>query len=246
MRSYAIGDIHGHRDLLIGAHERIARDRRAVGDDAAPIIHIGDLVDRGPDSAGVMEHLAAGLERGENWIVLKGNHDRMLALFLDDPAATDPRLRIDFSYLHPNIGGASTLASYGVDVSAGRAPMDIHAEAEALIPDSHRRFLRGLRPFHRRDEALFVHAGIRPGVPLEDQSEDDLLWIREPFLDSTADHGPLVIHGHTPAEAATNYGNRVNIDSGAAFGGPLSAVVIEGRDVWLLTESGRVPLPPVG
>jgi serine/threonine protein phosphatase 1 len=112
------------------------------------------------------------------------------------------------------------------------------------VPDAHRAFLAGLPTHLHRGEVFFVHAGIRPGVPLAAQVEDDMTWIRGRFLDDLRDHGALIVHGHTPVERATHYGNRLNIDSGAAYGGPLSAVVIEGRKVWELTDSGRVRLPP--
>ena len=207
------------------------------------MVHVGDLVDRGPDSRGVIQHLLDGIGGGENWLVLKGNHDRMFSAFLADPVRGDPVLRQGLSWLHPNLGGAATLASYGVRDAAGRPASDVHAEALDLIPPAHRAFLDRLPLVHQADELLFVHAGIRPGVALRDQAEDDLVWIRAEFLDDPRDHGALVVHGHTVIDAASHYGNRVNIDSGAAFGGPLSAVAIEGREVWLLTGEGRVALP---
>ncbi|MDR5655025.1 metallophosphoesterase [Ruixingdingia sedimenti] len=244
MRSYVIGDIHGHLDLLQRAHDRIAADRRAVGDDAAPVIHLGDLVDRGPDSPGVIDFLLEGAAAGAPWVVLKGNHDRLFTGFLDDPKRQDAGLRAELSYLHPKIGGAQTLASYGVRAAGDRPVAPVHAEARAAVPAAHRDFLTALPAMHRHGEVLFVHAGIRPGVALANQTETDLIWIREPFLSDPRDHGVLVVHGHTALDRATHYGNRVNLDSGAAYGGPLTAAVIEGRDVWLLTEGGRVALRP--
>ncbi|MFN6979207.1 MAG: metallophosphoesterase [Gemmobacter sp.] len=243
MRSYAIGDIHGHLDLLLAAHERIAADRAATGDDAAPLVHVGDLVDRGPDCRGVVEHLRAGIDRGEPWVVLMGNHDRMFVQFLDDPRGHDPGLRRDLSWLHPRLGGAETLVSYGLRNPADRPVAAVWADAVAAVPRAHRDFLAGLPRWHRHGDALFAHAGIRPGVPMDQQTETDLVWIRAPFLDDPRDHGALVVHGHTAIDRARHYGNRVNLDSSAAYGGPLTAVVIEGRDVWELTPGGRVPLP---
>lgn len=242
MRSYAIGDIHGHLSLLHAAHELIAKDRRDYGDSDAPIVHIGDLVDRGPDSRGVIEYLRKGVEAGEGWIVLKGNHDRMFNLFLQDFRAQDPGLRSEFSYLHPRIGGGSTLASYGVMQASDRPIAPVHAEAIAAVPQDHRAFLDGLPTMYQRGELLFVHAGIRPGVKYPEQTEDDLVWIREPFLSHRGDFGALVVHGHTALGLPVHYGNRVNIDAGAAYGGPLTAVVIEDRDVFLLTKTGRVSI----
>lgn len=244
MRTYAIGDIHGQIDLLHAAHARIAVDRAACGDTDAAIVHVGDLVDRGPDCRGVIHHLRDGIHAGENWIVLKGNHDRMFTLFLDDPAAQDDGLRTVYSYLHPAIGGAATLGSYGVQNPADRPVAKVHADAIAAVPAEDRAFLTNLPTWHQRGEVVFVHAGIRPGVAMDQQIETDLVWIRAPFLEFTGDHGFLVVHGHTAIDAATHYGNRVNIDSRAAYGGPLTAVVIEGRDVWTLTDEGRVPLIP--
>jgi serine/threonine protein phosphatase 1 len=241
MRSYAIGDIHGHLDLLVAAHARIAADRRRTGDHGAPVVHLGDLVDRGPDSRGVIEFLRRGLEAGAPWQVLKGNHDRMFSIYLRDPAARDPMLRTAFSYLHHGIGGAETLASYGIEAVAGEEA-DVHADALARVPEAHRRFLETRPALWQRGEAIFVHAGLRPGVPLEKQHEDDLIWIRGPFHEHAGDFGGLVVHGHTAIEAPTHYGNRVNIDSRAAYGGPLTAIVVEGRSVWVLEEDGRRPL----
>jgi len=244
MRSYAIGDIHGHLDLLHAAHARIEADRARTGDHDAPVIHLGDLVDRGPDCAGVVAHLREGIAAGAPWVVLKGNHDRMFQSFLDDPHTPDPGLRRELSYLHPAIGGAATLQSYGVAHPADRPVARVHADALAAVPAADRAFIADRPLWHRRGEVLFVHAGIRPGVPLEAQVETDLVWIRAPFLDDPRDHGFLVVHGHTAIHAPAHHGNRVNIDTRAAYGGPLTAVVIEGRTVSVLTDNGRVPLRP--
>lgn len=243
MRTYAIGDIHGHLDLLTAAHARIAADRRACGDTEAPIVHVGDLVDRGPDCRGVVRYLRNGVAAGQNWQVLKGNHDRLFCMFLRDPAAQDPRLRVELSYLHPLIGGAATLASYGVRNASDRPVAAVHAEAVAAVPAEDRAFIDALPLYLQRGPQLFVHAGIRPDVALEAQIEDDLVWIREPFLSDRSSFGPLVVHGHTALDQPVHYGNRLNIDSGAAYGRDLTAVVIEGRDVWVLTDAGRVALP---
>ena len=246
LRSYAIGDIHGQIGLLHRAHTLIAADRALTGDAAAPVIHLGDLVDRGPDSRGVIDALMAGIAAGQPWQVIKGNHDRMFAGFLADIRHHDAGLRRDLAWLHPRLGGAFTLASYGVPNAADRPVAPVHAEAVALVPPAHRAFIERLPVWNLRGEVLFVHAGIRPGVDLHDQTEDDLVWIRAPFLEDRRDHGVLVVHGHTALDAPMHYGNRVNLDSGAAYGGPLTAAVFEGRDVWVLTEGGRVPLTPAG
>ena len=242
MRIYAIGDIHGHLDKLKAAHALIAEDSARCGDIDAPVVHIGDLVDRGPDSRGVIDYLIEGRAAGKKWVVLKGNHDRMAAMFLRDHPLVDTQLLIDHNWLHPRIGGVETLASYGVGVPEGIRTYQLHPKARAAVPERHRAFLEELPVLHRVGDLCFVHAGIRPGVALEAQEEDDLCWIRSEFLESTDDHGPLIVHGHTPVDHVTHYGNRLNIDTGAGHGKALSAVVIEGREAWLLTPEGRGPV----
>jgi serine/threonine protein phosphatase 1 len=243
MHIYAIGDIHGHLGLLQAAHDLIAADMARHG--PGQVIHVGDLVDRGPDSCGVVRFLIDGCARGEDWVVLKGNHDRMFTRFLRDPWDPEPGLRAELSWLHPRLGGADSLRSYGV-ANAGDRPVEkVHAEAVHAVPTSHLDFLAARPTLHQAGEAAFVHAGIRPGVPLANQTETDLVWIRDPFLHETSSFGPLIVHGHTALDAATHYGNRLNLDSGAAYGGPLSAVVIEGREAALLTPAGRQKLSVV-
>ena len=241
MHFYAIGDIHGHLGLLKAAHDLIAADIALHG--PGQVIHVGDLVDRGPDSRGVISFLIDGIADGQNWVVLKGNHDRMFTRFLRDPHEPEPGLRADLGWLHPKLGGPSTLASYGVAKAADRPVARVHADALAAVPPAHIRFLDGCPAMHRAGDCAFVHAGVRPGIRLENQTETDLVWIREPFLSETASFGPLIVHGHTAIDAASHQGNRLNIDSGAAYGGPLSAVVIEGREAALLTPQGRRKLP---
>lgn len=245
-RFYAIGDIHGHLDQLRMCHERIARDRITTGLADAPVIHLGDMVDRGPDSKGVIAFLLEGRDRGENWITLMGNHDRSFLKFLTDPGWRDPILRPDYTWLHPNMGGRETLASYGVNAPADGPPATIHRDAANKIPARHVGFLESLPLRHLDAGIMFVHAGIRPDVPLDDQREDDLVWIRDEFHRHTGSHGPLIIHGHAAIRKATHYGNRVNIDTGAGWGREATAIVIEGRDVWRLTRNGREALLPPG
>ena len=244
IRSYAIGDIHGQLKKLEEAHARIAADRARTGDAAAPVVHLGDLVDRGPDSRGVIARLRAGLAEGAPWVVLKGNHDALFVEFLDHRPERGAGGRLAVSWLHPGVGGATTLASYGVAHPGDRPVRPVHAEALERVPAGDRAFLAALPLMHRRGPVLFAHAGIRPGVPLDAQVEDDLIWIRQPFLSDTRDHGVLVVHGHTAVDEPMHCGNRVNIDSRAGYGGPLTAVVIEDRTVHILTEDGRVPLTP--
>lgn len=237
MRLYAIGDIHGQLDQLRAAHERVFRD----GGRDALIVHVGDLIDRGPDSRGVIDHLMQGQDEGRPWVVLRGNHDRFLPRFLEDPGWIDPNLASGLSWIdHPGLGAESTLASYGLD--AGMP--DLHAAALRAVPRDHVRFLAGLPLSFLHPLALLVHAGLRPGVALDAQTEEDLVWIRKPFLESRADHGVLVVHGHTALDRPIHYGNRLNIDGGAGYDRPLSAVVIEPGSVHLLTDDGRQPLNP--
>ena len=236
MRCYAIGDIHGHSDKLAEAHRLIRADRVHVHDAEAPVAYLGDLCDRGPDTKGVIDVLLAGRARGENWITLCGNHDAMMTDFLDGDDGT--------IWLHPQNGGRTTLASYGVATQTPDREA-LRQDARARIPAEHRAFLRGLPVSYRHGDCFFCHAGIRPGTPLDQQQTQDLIWIRDPFLYSTEDHGALIVHGHTPVDEVTHYSNRLAIDTGAGYGRPLSAVVIEGRNVWRLTESGRVPVDPI-
>jgi serine/threonine protein phosphatase 1 len=238
MTIYAIGDIHGQLDLLRAAHDRVAADRAREGAGDAPLVHVGDLVDRGPDSAGVVDLLCDLAARDRRVVVLKGNHDAMLEAFLRGT----PSIERD-RYLDPGIGGRDTLRSYGVDPDLPPAAR-VAALADA-VPRAHRAFLAGL-PLTRQDgDCLFVHAGIRPGVPLDAQDPEDLIWIRGEFLSDARDHGALIVHGHTPVERVELWPNRLDIDTGAAFGGPLSAVAIEGREVFVLTDSGRFRVRPL-
>ena len=237
MTIYAIGDIHGHLDLLAAANDRVEDDRAREGTGEAELIFIGDLVDRGPSSADVVEAMRVQDAEDARVTVLRGNHDHMFVEFLSGtPAAASPRGT--FHYLAKNIGGRTTLASYGIPERL--KDMELLRVAAETVPEAHQSFLANLPYSHRVEDCLFVHAGIRPGIRLEDQNPLDLIWIREEFLWDISDHGPLVVHGHTPAERVEHWGNRVNIDTGAAYGGPLSAVAIEGRRVFLLTDDGRV------
>lgn len=239
MRLYVIGDIHGHLDQLKEAHDRIRRD----GGGDAVIAHVGDLIDRGPDSRGVVDYLLTGQAQGRPWVVTRGNHDRFLPRFLRAPDWVDPSLGLRQHWRHHSgLGAAETLGSYGVDPTL---PADrLLAEARRAVPARHVEYLAGLPLYFLHPLALVVHAGVRPGVDLQHQTEEDLVWIRQPFLSSTADHGPLVVHGHTAIRTATHYGNRLNVDGGAAYGRPLCAVVIEADAVHLVAEGGRIPLLP--
>ncbi len=237
---YSIGDIHGRADQLDIALDRIEAD----GGPDAQVVFLGDYVDRGSDCRGVLDRLIAGRVAGRNWITLLGNHDRMFEMFMRDYPVNDARLLVGYHWLHERIGGVETLASYGVNVRDGDRIFQVHEQARKAVPQEHLDFLSNLPTYHHHGELLFVHAGIRPGLPLNEQSEDDLVWIRNDFLDDTRSHPWLVVHGHTPAQQAEHLGNRVNLDSGAGFGRDLTAAVFEGRDCWVLTDQGRVQLNP--
>ena len=233
---YAIGDIHGQRAMLEAALALIEGD----GGADAPVVFVGDYTDRGPDSRGVLDLMIAGVAEGRNWTLLRGNHDRMFAWYLDAIPREDPYLYHSLSWLNPRLGGNTTLASYGVEVSDTRRGGDIHAEARAAVPQAHVDFLMQRPLTHRHDDLLFVHAGIRPGVPIPDQSENDLIWIRQDFINDNRDHGPLIVHGHTATDAPGHFGNRFNLDGGAGYGRPLIPVVFEDGQSWLLTAKGRI------
>ena len=238
---YAIGDIHGQLTELHRVLELIETD----GDKDAKIVFLGDYTDRGPDSRGVLDVLVDGQAQGRNWTFLKGNHDRMFEWFMQKPLRHDPYLMVELYWLHQRLGGDTTMASYGVDASGRRREKDVHFDALESIPQTHLDFLAGLQLSHQTDELFFAHAGIRPDVPLAQQTEEDLLWIRQKFHNHHTDHPKLIVHGHTPVDHATHYGNRVNLDTGAGYNKPLTAAVFEGRDCWLLTDDqGRVPLRP--
>lgn len=241
---YAIGDIHGDLDQFLEAHHNIDADRKTRSVSDYQIVHVGDLVDRRPNSKSVIDHLLAGQQRSEPWVVLKGNHDRLFQWFLEDATRKDPILRPDYTWLHPRMGGRDTLRSYGVEVEDGYDLMALQEEAREAVPQSHYDYLKSLKLTHETAYFFFAHAGIRPGIPLENQTEDDLLWIRQDFLDAPEMHPKIIIHGHTVADEVTHYGNRINIDTGAAYGEKLSTIVIEGPDVWVLDGSERRPLRP--
>ncbi len=235
---YAIGDIHGQLEMLLGALDLIIAD----GGPDAEIVFLGDLVDRGPDSRGVIEHLMQGQAAGRRWLVLKGNHDRLFHGFVSAGFQFDPRISSGLGWLHERMGGVATLASYGLQgIGDPASEADIRA-AGNVVPQAHMDFLGALPLWHRQGELLFVHAGVLPGLALEAQTEEDLVWIREPFLSHRDPHPWLVVHGHTALDYPRHFGNRIDLDGGAGFGRPLYPAVFEGRDCWLLTDQGRVPL----
>lgn len=248
---YVVGDIHGHLDQL----ERALALIEADGGPGAQIVFLGDFVDRGPDSRGVIQRLIEAQAAGKPWRAVLGNHDRMFARFVRDGRVADPNVLSGKTWLHPNLGGMATLASYMGEVAAPDAPRGdpgrardvagLVAAACHAVPDAHLDFVETLPVYLESADHIYVHAGIRPGVPMPQQDEDDLVWIREGFLEDTRDHGRLVVHGHTALDHPAHYGNRVNLDGGTGYGRPLHPALIDGREVWLLTDDGRRPLTPV-
>lgn len=240
MTIYAVGDIHGQLDMLAKALDLIVAD----GGPEAEIVFLGDLVDRGPDSRGVVDHLMRGQADGRRWHVLKGNHDRLFEGFVRRGFQFDPRIKSGLGWLHHRMGGVATLASYGLDDLADPGTDADMMAARAAVPRAHLDFLGNLPLWHRHEDLLFVHAGILPDVPLDEQTEDDLVWIRDPFLTHTDPHPWLVVHGHTALDHPQHFGNRIDLDGGAGYGRPIHPAVFEGRDCWLLSDQGRVPLTP--
>jgi serine/threonine protein phosphatase 1 len=187
------------------------------------LIFLGDYVDRGPDSKGVVDILLVGLPRGFDTHFLKGNHEALLLGFLYGATPLE-HWRIN--------GGDATMASYGIDVEQlARSGASANAWRSAFgeaLPPAHLAFFRSLELSLSVGDYLFVHAGLRPGVPLSAQGESDLIWIRSPFLDHAGSFGKIVVHGHTPGEEPVVQSNRIGIDTGAVFTGKLTALRLEG------------------
>lgn len=243
---YAVGDIHGQFEQLVTAHKRIAADKAAHASERAVTVHVGDLCDRGPDTKNVIDFMIDGVERGENWIILRGNHDQLFVDFLDGQDSSKLGVRNNLNWFSANLGGKATLASYGLKKSVFQKSATFSDRARAEVPLAHQQFLRALPHWYRADDMIFVHAGIRPGIPIEQQSTLDLMWIRDDFLWQLDEHEALIVHGHTPVNEPTHYGNRVNIDTSAGWGGELIPVVFDGGACFALTEQGREEVPAPG
>jgi serine/threonine protein phosphatase 1 len=218
-RLYAIGDIHGRLDLLERVIAAIERDVKTHGSNALTVT-LGDYIDRGPKSRDVIDRLLAN-PFPTSHIALKGNHEELLESFLVRPEVGEHWRRL---------GGLETLHSYGVPVAELMVRKNYDEAAEQLraaMPAEHVHFLRSLKTSHSHGKYFLCHAGVRPGVPLDRQSDEDLLWIRDEFLSSTVNFGKIVVHGHTPAEAPEVRPNRINIDTGAFATGRLTCVVLD-------------------
>ena len=227
-RIYAVGDVHGRDDLLAELLDRIARDIDARPSADNVLVFLGDLIDRGPDSAGVVERLKSYSPDRVRTIFLAGNHEEVLLRILGG----DDQLIADWL----RFGGAECMQSYGVDPKRLRrmSQADAGDAIRDAIPSPHAEFIRGFADTFRAGDYLFVHAGIRPGVPVADQSQLDLRWIRDPFLTDPTDHGFIVVHGHTIGEQIEERPNRIGIDTGAYQSGVLTAIGLEGTSRWFL------------
>ncbi len=215
---YVIGDIHGRLDLLDRMIAAIQRDAGEHGTDSLTVT-VGDYIDRGPDSRGVIERLMVNPFPGR-FVALKGNHEAILENFLADPHRVGDHWR--------QLGGLATLRSFGVSLSSfsGYDFERAAAQLRAALTPEHMKFLAGLRTSYSVGNYFMCHAGVRPGVPLDRQREEDLIWIREPFLLSNEDFGKIVLHGHTPAREPEVRPNRINVDTGAFVSGQLTCVAL--------------------
>lgn len=221
-RLYIIGDIHGRSDLLERMINQIYRDLVEHRAENCLFVTLGDYIDRGPDSRGVIERLAHN-PFPSRYIALKGNHEELLQEFLNNAQIGDQ---------WRGLGGLETLHSYGVPVKKlmrGKGFDEAAAALKAAMPKKHRAFLSALKPALTIGHYFLCHAGVRPGVPLGSQKLDDLLWIRSEFLNSTVDFGKIIIHGHSPVERPEIRSNRINIDTGAFATGRLTCLVLDGE-----------------
>jgi serine/threonine protein phosphatase 1 len=233
---YVVGDIHGRCDLLYNLLRKIALDaaRQAVGQ-TRELIFLGDYVDRGPDSCGVINLVQSTIAERAFWNVtaLKGNHEAALLQFLDDPG---------FWPMWSEFGARETLTSYGVNPPDWQSGEDdwVRAcrELNLAMPIDHRAFLEQLELTAERGDYLCVHAGVRPSVPLAHQVEQDLLWIRDDFLRSQLRLDKVIVHGHTPSEEAFVGDHRIGLDTGAYATSVLTAVKLQGDQRTLIQVRG--------
>jgi serine/threonine protein phosphatase 1 len=223
-RVYAVGDVHGCARQLQDLHDDIANDLAARPIDTAHLIHLGDHIDRGADSAGVVtQMLAAESTPGVLVTSLMGNHEQMMLSALSEGGGQMERI-------WRRNGGEHSLRSWGID------PETTPALWAQLLPPAHLSWLRGLAFYRRIGSYFFVHAGVRPGIALVEQTVEDLLWIREPFLTSDHVFEAVVVHGHTPVQQPTVRPNRIGVDTGAVLGGRLTCAVLEGGQVGFLSR----------
>jgi len=233
MRIYAVGDIHGCLAPLKALIARIDEDAAHVpAGTHIRIVFLGDYIDRGDASKAVVDALL-DLTARYDCVFLKGNHEHAFLQFLQDPAA-------NLDWL--DWGGRATLASYGVDGKLLLSAMtDWYAVAKTVretMPTAHQAFYNGLSLIHREGDYAFAHAGVRPGRALDQQDPMDLMTIRSEFLTHTETFGAFIVHGHTPVDTVAVQPHRLNLDSGAFYGGRLTAGVIEGDSIRILCSDG--------
>lgn len=234
-RAYAIGDIHGRLDLLDQLLATIEQDAVRSPARKTLLIFLGDLIDRGPDSRGVVDRLRNYRHDRLQPHFLAGNHEEvLLRLLAGERGILNSWLRF---------GGGECLRSYGVDPAAldGLNERAALALVRSSIPEAHSRFIGGFADTLRLGDYLFVHAGIRPGVDISLQNQVDLRWIRESFLDCEDDHGMVVVHGHTISETVDERPNRIGIDTGAYRTGVLSALAVEAERRWIIDTDVSEP-----
>lgn len=237
--AYAIGDVHGRLDVLLPLLRDIVNDAASAAPEDRPLlVLLGDYVDRGPQSKGVVDLILKMLTVAHiETRALKGNHEEALLKFLDDPS---------FGPTWMEHGGAATMASYGVQPPASRLSTDAWTTARdqfaAALPADHLAFYQGLELMLRAGDYAFVHAGVRPGVPLEHQAERDLLWIRHEFLQAPGPFGAVIVHGHTPAEEPQLTRHRLGIDTGAYATGVLTAVRLFNEEQRVMCSKVERPL----
>lgn len=230
-RAYVVGDVHGRLDLLDRLLASIERDVQRRSARKSLLVFLGDLIDRGPDSRGVVERLRTYRHDRLKPYFLAGNHEEVLLRLLAG------ELGILSSWL--KFGGAECLQSYGLDPQSlyGISERASLAAVRDVIPPQHNRFIGGFADTLSFGDYLFVHAGIRPGIDLSLQSQTDLRWIRAPFLEDNSDHGVMVVHGHTISAAVEELSNRIGIDTGAYRTGVLTALALDGVERWILDTS---------
>ena len=234
---YAVGDIHGRMDLLLRLVEQIDADAAGLPEGVKPqIIFLGDYIDRGLQSRDVIEYFTSGALDRYDPVFLLGNHEEALLRFLQE---------VNFGTQWTRFGGGETLYSYGFAPPNSRASLNSHEEMAKVreawtklweafrerLPESHLSFFQSLKPYHVAGDYLFVHAGLRPGLSLDEQSQRDMLWIREEFLDDALPFDHLIVHGHTPEDAIYRDDRRIGLDTGAFLTGKLSAARLFGTDV---------------
>jgi serine/threonine protein phosphatase 1 len=238
-RLYAIGDMHGRLDLVRATLGRIRLDLSRRPHSHPLVVGLGDYMDRGPACRGVLEALIELRDSDLPARFLLGNHDSYVGAYLRDPDWYDRT----YHWLHDAMGGNATLESYGVPDASDIHPAATRDAFAAAFPAGHMAFLDACELGFQLGGYFFVHAGIRPGVALDAQERDDLIWIREPFLSSSADYGVKVVHGHTIVPEVEHHTNRIAVDTGAFRTGRLSCLILEGEAVDLLTDAGPVPVP---